>query len=157
MLSRRNAVMGAGGLFAGVLLPTAYGDGGDAAAPSPEHRFHLPLTPETELWRQLVEVGSGEASLFPTIPAGLAEKLGTRVTLRGFLVPLEGHGPTRRFLISANPFGCPGCQSRIAGTVMKAESRQPIELTEAPVTVTGILRELPLARLPFRLDQVDLV
>ena len=111
MLSRRNAVIGAGGLLAGGILEATFGDDGDAAATAPEHQFHLPLSPETELWRQLVEVGSSKAGPFPTIPPALADKLGTRVTLRGFLVPLEGHGPTRRFLISANPFGCPGCRS----------------------------------------------
>jgi hypothetical protein len=152
MLSRRH-----------LLLPVAAAPvvalavAGVRPTPASADGFHLPLDPRTAHWRTLSQVRRPDTIALREIPADVRALDGRPLTLRGFLNPLDGEGPSRRFLLTANPVGCPGCRSPGAATSVEVRLPRPHEPTGEPVDVSGTLRLAPRDWILFRIEGAVLV
>lgn len=143
-----------------VLLPLALAPiagmavwGGGAAEPThPVGRFHLALDEFTALWRDLAEVRVGAALEFSDRIKALA---GKPVSLRGFMVSLTDGGPQRRFILAANPVGCPACERPGPASMLHVQVQSPAVETRDPVLVSGTLRLKPREGLFYRLERAS--
>lgn len=66
---------------------------------------------------------------------------GTQITVKGFIIPVEGYKSHSEFVFSAFPYNmCFFCGGAGPETVMEVYARGPIEYTAEPVTIKGTLR-----------------
>lgn len=129
---------------------------GTPDAPShPAGPFHLPLDETTALWRDLGAVRLGGLAGDPQFPVKVSALDGRTVTVRGFMVPLTGGTAHNRFILSANPMGCPACESPGPAGMMHVHSSIALSATSEPVTLTGTLRLRPQEGLFYRLDRAE--
>ncbi len=132
---------------------------GAAEPPHPPQTFHLPLDDHTALWRELARVRG--AGLFggsldaPSFPASVRALDGTRVSVRGFMLPLREDSRHSRFILSANPVGCPACDRANPAILMDVRARRALPLASEPLVLTGTLRLEPDAGLFYRLDRAE--
>jgi len=144
-----------------VLLPLAFAPiagmavwaGGSAEPTHPVGRFHLPVDEFTALWRDLADVRLGGAAALPEFSPKVRALDGTVVKVRGFMVPLEEGGPQRRFILAANPVGCPACERPNPATMLHVRVRAPAADLRGAVVVDGTLRLKPHEGLFYRLEQ----
>ncbi|WP_448189813.1 DUF3299 domain-containing protein [Azospirillum sp. sgz301742] len=144
-----------------VLLPLALAPiagmavwaGGAAEPTHPAGRFHLALDEFTALWRDLSDVRIAGAASEPQFSAKIKALDGVQVTLRGFMVPLTEGGPQRRFILAANPVGCPACERPGPATMLHVHTQTPAAETRNAVVVAGTLRLKPHEGLFYRLEQ----
>jgi uncharacterized protein len=114
-------------------------------------QFHLPLRPDTELWRRLVRAERPSAWTLPIFPADVEELEGARVTIRGFMLPLHEAARHRSFILAANPIGCPGCERPGFSMMIRIAADQAVAPTGRSLVFSGILRIERGAELPYRL------
>ena len=146
-----------------VLLPLALAPiagmavwaGGAAEPTHPVGRFHLALDEFTTLWRDLAEVRLGGPALAPEFSDRIKALEGKPVSLRGFMVPLTEGGPQRRFILAANPVGCPACERPGPATMLHVHAQTPAAETRNAVVVSGTLRLKPHEGLFYRLEQAS--
>ncbi|MGQ9371384.1 DUF3299 domain-containing protein [Azospirillum sp. A39] len=121
----------------------------------PFSRFHLPVDELTALWRELsrVHIGHGAAPEFPANVRGLD---GQPVRLRGYMVPLDEASRHRRFILAANPVGCPACERPSPATMVHVNIREPVPDTRDAIVLAGTLRLMPQEGLFYRLESADL-
>src|SRR5882724_8838283 len=120
-------------------------------APADRQLFHLPLEPETALWRELIRVRQpllGEATEFA---AEIARLDGAPITLRGFMLALREEPRHQHFTLTANPVGCPGCQQDRPGMRLRVTMRQSAAATGQSLTLSGRLRLVRWGHLPYEL------
>ena len=128
-----------------------------AAEPThPAGRFHLALDAFTALWRDLADVRLAGAASEPEFSAKVKALNGAPVTLRGFMVALTQGGPQRRFILAANPVGCPACERPGPSSMLHVHAQTPAAETRNAVVVTGTLRLKPHEGLFYRLEQASL-
>lgn len=129
---------------------------GGAAEPShPAGRFHLALDELTALWRELADVRLAGVTAVPQFPDAVKALDGKPVSLRGFMVPLTDGGPQRRFILAANPVGCPACERPGPASMLHVQVRVPAPETRDAVVVSGTLRLKPHEGLFYRLEQAS--
>ena len=144
-----------------VLLPLALAPiagmavwaGGAAEPTHPLGRFHLALDEFTALWRDLGNVRLAGVTAMPEFPDAVRALDGTQVSLRGFIVPLSDAGPQRRFILAANPVGCPACERPGPASMLHVHARAPAPETRDAVVVSGTLRLKPHEGLFYRMEQ----
>ncbi|HYG89133.1 MAG TPA: DUF3299 domain-containing protein [Azospirillum sp.] len=129
--------------------------GGSAEPTHPVGRFHLALDEFTALWRDLADVHLAGATSKPAFPDKVKALDGAVVKLRGFMVPLSDGGPQRRFILAANPVGCPACEPPNPASMLHVHMRAPAAETREPVVVAGTLRLRPHEGLFYRLEQAS--
>lgn len=129
---------------------------GSAEPTHPASRFHLPLDEMTALWRDLVQVRITGRFAAPEIPARVRDLEGREVALRGFMVPLADQPVHNRFILAANPVGCPACEAPAPATMLHVHARTPVRESRDPVLVTGTLRIKPHEGLFYRLERAEL-
>lgn len=85
---------------------------------------------------------------------------GKEVTIKGYIIPVEGYKSHKEFIFSAYPYNmCFFCGGAGPETVMEVFSKEPIEYTAEAVTIKGKL-ELnadDINRLMYALSDVTLV
>lgn len=65
---------------------------------------------------------------------------GTEITVKGYIIPVEGYKSNNEFIFSAYPYNmCFFCGGAGPETVMEVESVEDIEYTAEQVTLTGKL------------------
>lgn len=129
---------------------------GTPEAPShPAGSFHLPLDETTAIWRDLGTVRMGGLAGDPQFPMKVSALDGRPVTVRGFMVPLTDGAIHDRFILSANPMGCPACQSPGPATMMHVRTAVALPATREPLTLAGTLRLRPQEGLFYRLDSAE--
>ena len=70
--------------------------------------------------------------------------------------PKDPIWPNRdRFILSANPMGCPACQSPGPATMMHVRTAVALPATREPLTLAGTLRLRPQEGLFYRLDSAE--
>lgn len=144
-----------------VLLPLALAPvagmavwaGGAAEPTHPVGRFHLALDEFTALWRDLANVRLTGAAAMPEFPESVRALDGKPVSLRGFMVPLTDGGPQRRFILAANPVGCPACERPGPASMLHVHAKVAAAETRNAVVVSGTLRLKPDEGLFYRLEQ----
>lgn len=129
--------------------------GGAAEPTHPAGRFHLALDELTALWRDLADVRLAGAASAPEFPAKVKALDGAQVTLRGFMVALTDGGPQRRFILAANPVGCPACVGPGPASMLHVQVKTPVAETRDAVVVAGTLRLKPHEGLFYRLEQAS--
>lgn len=129
--------------------------GGAAEPTHPAGRFHLALDEFTALWRDLVDVRLAGTASVPAFSDRVKALDGKTMTLRGFMLPLADSGPQRRFILAANPVGCPACERPHPASMLYVHARAPAEETRYPVLVSGTLRLKPSEALFYRLEQAS--
>jgi hypothetical protein len=66
---------------------------------------------------------------------------GKQVTVKGFVIPVEGYKSHKEFIFSAFPYSmCFFCGGAGPESVMEVEASEPVEYTAESITITGILR-----------------
>ena len=129
---------------------------GTVDAPShPAGPFHLPLDETTAIWRDLGAVRFGGLAGNPQFPVKVSALDGRPVTVRGFMVPLTDGATHNRFILSANPLGCPACENPGPATMMHVHTAIALPATREPLTLTGTLRLRPQEGLFYRLDRAE--
>ncbi|MBP2298350.1 hypothetical protein [Azospirillum picis] len=129
---------------------------GAADAPAhPAGPFHLPADETTALWRDLAAVRFGGLAGDPQFPMKISALDGRPVTVRGFMIPLSAGALHNQFILSANPMGCPACQSPAPSSMMRVHSQIALPATQDAVTLTGTLRLRPQEGLYYRLDRAE--
>jgi len=115
------------------------------------HTFHLPLAPETALWRELVRLRPPRLGDMPELAVGAARLDGMRVTLRGYMLALAEAPRHEHFTLTANPLGCPACAPDRPGMRLRIGMRRSVETTGRPLTLTGTFRITHSDGLPYAL------
>lgn len=85
---------------------------------------------------------------------------GKEITLRGYIIPVEGYRSHTEFIFSAFPYNmCFFCGGAGPETVMEVKSVTPVKYTTEPITLKGILHlnDSDVNRLMYGLEQAKLV
>ncbi len=85
---------------------------------------------------------------------------GKEITLRGYIIPVEGYRSHSEFIFSAFPYNmCFFCGGAGPETVMEVKSLTPVKYTTEPITLKGILHlnDSDVNRLMYGLEQAKLV
>lgn len=85
---------------------------------------------------------------------------GKTITLKGYIIPVEGYKSHKEFIFSAFPYSmCFFCGGAGPETVMEVKSKEPIKYTAESITLTGILRlnDSDINRLMFRIENAVMV
>ena len=65
---------------------------------------------------------------------------GKNVTIKGYIIPVEGYKSHKEFVFSAYPYNmCFFCGGAGPETVMEVKSKSPIAFTADPITIKGVL------------------
>ena len=65
---------------------------------------------------------------------------GTEITVKGYIIPVEGYKSHKEFIFSAYPYNmCFFCGGAGPETVMEVEASEPVEYTAEQVTLRGKL------------------
>lgn len=82
------------------------------------------------------------------------------ITLRGYIIPVEGYRSHTEFIFSAFPYNmCFFCGGAGPETVMEVKALTPVKYTTEPITLKGILHlnDSDVNRLMYGLEQAKLV
>ncbi|MEL6865206.1 MAG: hypothetical protein AAFP19_12335 [Bacteroidota bacterium] len=85
---------------------------------------------------------------------------GQEVTVKGYIVPVEGYKSHTEFILSAFPYNmCFFCGGAGPETVMEVSAVEAIKYTIDPITVTGILElnDDDINRLIYAIKEVKIV
>jgi len=98
---------------------------------------------EKDLWVVLFKVQYGDwKSVFKPIYNDKIKALnGQKITIKGFLIPLEQKSKHSFFLLSAFPFdACFYCGKAGPESVIEVTVKKPLKSTEKPITIIGTLK-----------------
>lgn len=96
----------------------------------------------------------------PVFSKAVKDLDGKEITIRGYIIPVEGYKSHKEFIFSAYPYNmCFFCGGAGPETVMEVVSKEPIEYTAEAVTIRGKLQtnEDDINRLLYALTDVVLV
>lgn len=85
---------------------------------------------------------------------------GKEITLKGYIIPVEGYSSHKSFIFSAFPYSmCFFCGGAGPETVMEVESLEPVEYTTDQIILKGklSLNDKDFNSLMFKLTQAELV
>ena len=85
---------------------------------------------------------------------------GKTITIKGYIIPVEGYKSHKEFIFSAYPYSmCFFCGGAGPETVMEIKAKSPVAYTADPVTLRGVLRlnATDINRLMYSLSEVELV
>jgi hypothetical protein len=85
---------------------------------------------------------------------------GKEVTIKGYIIPVEGYKSHKEFIFSAYPYNmCFFCGGAGPETVMEIKAKSPVPFTAEPVTVKGVLHlnATDVNRLMYSLSQAEKV
>jgi hypothetical protein len=104
---------------------------------------------QKDLWKTLAKVTyKKEMDEFlgfkidkPVFSQQIQDLEGTTVTIKGFIIPVEGYKSHKEFVFSAYPYNmCFFCGGAGPETVMEVEASEPIEYTAESIIIRGTLR-----------------
>lgn len=85
---------------------------------------------------------------------------GKEVTIKGYIIPVEGYKSHKDFVFSAYPYSmCFFCGGAGAETVMEVKAKSPVPFTADPITLKGILHlnASDINRLMYSLSNAEVV
>ena len=100
-------------------------------------------TQENDVWKVLfgVKYGDWRSVYKPQFNEQIKALDGKKITIRGFLIPLEEKPKHSFFLLSAYPFdACFYCGKAGPETVIEVTCKTPLKDTKTPITITGTLK-----------------
>lgn len=81
---------------------------------------------------------------------------GKTITLKGYIIPVEGYKSHKEFIFSAFPYSmCFFCGGAGPETVMEVSAREAVKYTADQITLSGVLRlnSNDINRLMFKIEQ----
>jgi len=96
----------------------------------------------------------------PVFSQAVKDLEGKEITIRGYIIPVEGYKSHNEFIFSAYPYNmCFFCGGAGPETVMEVVAKEPIEYTAEAITIRGKLttNEDDINRLLYALTDVELV
>lgn len=96
----------------------------------------------------------------PVFSKDIKKLEGKEVTIKGYIIPIEGYKSHKEFIFSAFPYNmCFFCGGAGPETVMEVIAREPIEYTAEPVIIRGrlSLNDTDVNRLMYALSEVEKV
>jgi hypothetical protein len=84
---------------------------------------------------------------------------GKPITLKGYIIPVEGYKSHKEFIFSAFPYSmCFFCGGAGPETVMEVKSKEAVKYTADQITLTGILRlnSDDINKLMYRIENATL-
>lgn len=85
---------------------------------------------------------------------------GKEVTIKGYIIPVEGYKSHREFIFSAFPYNmCFFCGGAGPETVMEVETLEPVKYQAESITLRGVLElnSEDINRLMFKLSKATMV
>ena len=85
---------------------------------------------------------------------------GKEVTIKGFIIPVEGYKSHKDFIFSAYPYSmCFFCGGAGPETVMEVKAKSPVAFTADPISIKGTLHlnSTDINRLMYSLSNVEVV
>lgn len=85
---------------------------------------------------------------------------GKQVTIKGYIIPVEGYKSHKEFIFSAYPYNmCFFCGGAGPETVLEVQAKNPIPFTADPITIKGTLHlnATDVNRLMYSLSNVEKV
>jgi hypothetical protein len=123
---------------------------------------------ESNLWQQLSRITYtkqydellGFKVDVPVFSEAVKDLEGEVVTVRGYIIPIEGYKSHTEFILSAFPYNmCFFCGGAGPETVMEVFADEPIEYRAEPITIRGSLElnDSDINRLMYILHEVELI
>lgn len=84
---------------------------------------------------------------------------GKQITLKGYIIPVDGYKSHKEFIFSAFPYSmCFFCGAAGPETVMEVKAKEPIKYTTESIVLSGILRlnSDDINRLMFKIENAVL-
>jgi hypothetical protein len=84
---------------------------------------------------------------------------GKPITIKGYIIPVEGYKSHKEFIFSAFPYSmCFFCGGAGPETVMEVKSKEPVKYTADQIVLTGILRlnAEDINRLMYRIENATI-
>ena len=76
----------------------------------------------------------------PVFSEEIKKMEGKEITIKGYIIPVEGYKSHKQFIFSAFPYNmCFFCGGAGPETVMEVDAAEPVKYTADPVTLTGTL------------------
>lgn len=82
---------------------------------------------------------------------------GQEVTIKGYVIPVEGYKSHKEFIFSAFPYNmCYFCGGAGPETVMEVVAKEPVKYTAEAITIKGIMRlnDSDINRLMYAIEDV---
>ena len=107
------------------------------------------ITPQKSLWKTLSKITfkkeydemMGFKVDVPVFGKEIIALEGKEVTVKGYVIPVEGYKSHKEFVFSAFPYNmCFFCGGAGAETVMEVYAKEPIKYSAEAITIKGILR-----------------
>ena len=98
---------------------------------------------DKDLWATLfgVKYGDWKVTFKPVYNEKISALNGKRITIKGFLIPMEEKSKHSFFLLSAFPFdACFYCGKAGPESVIEVTVKKPLKSTNKPITITGTLQ-----------------
>jgi hypothetical protein len=96
----------------------------------------------------------------PVFSKELQDLEGKTITLKGYIIPVEGYKSHKEFIFSAYPYNmCFFCGGAGPETVVEVKSKSPISFTADPITIKGklSLNATDVNKLMYSLSDVEKV
>jgi hypothetical protein len=96
----------------------------------------------------------------PVFSADVKKLDGQRISIKGYIIPVEGYRSHKEFIFSAFPYNmCFFCGGAGPETVMEVKTKQPVKYTTEPIILRGTLRlnDSDINRLMYWLEDAELV
>ncbi len=78
---------------------------------------------------------------FPVFSEEVEALDGKEITIRGYIIPIEGYKSHKEFIFSAYPYNmCFFCGGAGPETVMEIQAAEPIKYTAEPIVIRGKLK-----------------
>lgn len=91
----------------------------------------------------------------PVFSDAIKNMEGKTITVKGYIIPVEGYKSHKEFIFSAFPYSmCFFCGGAGPETVMEVSAKEPVKYTTDQITLTGTLRlnSDDINRLMFKID-----
>jgi hypothetical protein len=126
------------------------------------------LTAQDNLWKTLSKITYkkefdemlGFKVDIPVFSPEIKKLEGKTVTIRGYIIPVEGYKSHKEFIFSAYPYSmCFFCGGAGPETVMEIKAKSPVAYTADPITLKGVLslNATDINRLMYALSDVEKV
>jgi hypothetical protein len=93
----------------------------------------------------------------PVFGPEVVELGGKEITVKGYIIPIEGYKSHKEFIFSAFPYAsCFFCGAAGPETIMEVVAKEPIKYTDEPITIKGklTLNSKDINKLMYRLSEV---
>lgn len=96
----------------------------------------------------------------PIFSAELEKLEGKEVTIKGYIIPVDGYKSHKEFVFSAYPYSmCFFCGGAGPETVMEVKAKSPVPFTADVITIRGVLHlnSKDINKLMYSLSNVEMV